>query len=105
MTDQAWINMEIKIDDDLFSMKLTNGLPEKMNEQAVASVALDGVQKRLSLLYTDKHELKMTSEQEMFIVILNIRLNDTLSNSPEEVTKPTSASKQKDKAVLNYATN
>jgi hypothetical protein len=47
----------------------------------------------------------MTSEQEMFIVILNIRLNDTLSNCQEEVTKPTPASKQKDKAVLDYATD
>ncbi|HWI94076.1 MAG TPA: histidine kinase [Flavisolibacter sp.] len=103
MTDPAWINMEIKMDADLFSMKLTNGLPEKMNENTITPIALDGVKKRLFLLYAGQYELKMTTEQEMFIVILNIRLKDTLSDSMEGTTKLTSVNKQKGKAVLDYA--
>jgi len=84
MTEQFWINMDIRIEGDDFSMKLTNGISEKINEQAMGANGLANVRKRLTLLYPDKHELKMTSEQEMFIVLLNIRLTDMLNDPVEE---------------------
>ncbi len=85
MTEQFWINMDIRIEGDHFSMKLANGMSEKVNEQTpFATNGLANVQKRLTLLYPDKHELKMTSEQEMFIVFLNIRLDNAEMNSFEE---------------------
>jgi len=84
MTEQFWINMDIRIEGDDLSMKLTNGISEKINEQAIGANGLANVRKRLTLLYPDKHELKMTSEQEMFIVLLNIRLTDMLNDPVEE---------------------
>lgn len=85
MTEQFWINMDIRIEGDNFSMKLTNGISESLPGQSLLNTnGLANVQKRLSLLYPDKHELKMTSEQEMFIVFLNIRLKRKGENASEE---------------------
>lgn len=79
VTEHAWINLDIIIEDDRFSMKLINGMERKVHEQTIlTSNGLADVQKRLTLLYPGKHELKIISEQEMFIVLLSIRLDDTL---------------------------
>ncbi len=85
MTEQFWINLDIRIEETRFSMKLTNGMSEQVSDQSLpATNGLANVQKRLTLLYPDKHELKMTSEQEMFIVFLNIHLTDLAINAFEE---------------------
>jgi two-component system, LytTR family, sensor kinase len=85
VTEQAWINMNIILEGDHFLMKLTNGISEEASEKLMSgSNGLADVQKRLTLLYPDKHELKMTSQQEMFIVLLKIHLDNTLRNPFEE---------------------
>ena len=84
MTEQSWINLNIKIEDDRFSMKLTNGVLQTIEQPMVPANGLANVQKRLNLLYAGNHELRITSEQEMFIVFLKIRLVDTLSNNLDE---------------------
>lgn len=83
ITEQYWINMDIRTEGDHFSMKLSSGMSEK-NRDSCGTNGLANVRKRLTLLYPDKHELKMTSEQEMFIVFLNIRLNGKEESSSEE---------------------
>jgi hypothetical protein len=86
MTEQFWINMDIRVEGDNFSMKLTNGISENLADQSLLSTTngLANVQKRLSLLYPGIHDLKMTTEQEMFIVLLNIRLTDNAAIALEE---------------------
>jgi sensor histidine kinase YesM len=78
MTEQSWINLDIRINGDHFSMKLTNGISEHITGQPSLSEAngLANVRKRLSLLYPGRYELRVTTEQEMFIVFLDIRLGD-----------------------------
>jgi hypothetical protein len=83
-TEQSWINMDIRINDDNFSMKLTNGIAENLSDYSFGSNGLSNVQKRLSFLYPGKHELKITTEQEMLIVLLNIRLDKSYINKTEE---------------------
>lgn len=84
-TEQSWINMNLVIEEDSLSMMLVNSIPDTMNLQdGIHGNGLIGVQKRLSLLYPERHELKITCEQEMFIVLLKIRLYDSISNSPTE---------------------
>jgi LytS/YehU family sensor histidine kinase len=88
MTEQFWINMDIRMEGESFSMKLTNGISESLAEQSLLSTnGLTNVQKRLSLLYPGIHELRMTTEQEMFIVFLNIRLTDNaeIEGKEEEI--------------------
>jgi Histidine kinase len=84
VTEQSWINMDIKIDGNNFSMKLTNGIAETLTDYPFSANGLSNVQKRLKLLYPGKHELKITAEQEMLIVLLNIRLDSDLLKVPEE---------------------
>lgn len=85
MIEQFWINLDIRIEGKHFTMKLTNGISEQVDDQSLmAANGLANVQKRLNLLYPGSHELKMTLEQEMLIVFLNIRLNDASINSLEE---------------------
>ncbi len=84
MTEQFWINMDIRIDGDNFSMKLTNGISEIIHDHSLSSNGLANVQKRLTLLYPGKHELKITSEQEMLIVLLNIQLDEVNINTFDE---------------------
>lgn len=92
MTEQSWVNMNIKVEGDHLSMKLTNGISEKIPDQSFNSNGLINVQKRLTLLYPGKHELKITSEQEMLIVLLNIHLDKVILNSheDEETNSPSS---------------
>jgi len=85
MTEQFWINMDIRVEGDQFSMKLTNGMSENIDNQPLpGSNGLANVQKRLTLLYPGKHELKITSEQEMSIVLLTIELSGAQETLFEE---------------------
>jgi LytS/YehU family sensor histidine kinase len=104
MTEQFWINMDIRTEGKHFTMKLTNGIPENMSGQPVmAANGLANVQKRLSLLYPGKHELKMTMEQEMYIVLLNISLDDSMMNVAEEVNPAITRNKEDMTTILKYA--
>ena len=75
-TEQAWINMDISIEGNSFSMKLANGAALKDSAEIPLSGDLTNVQKRLALLYPLKHELKISHEQEMQIIFLKIQLNE-----------------------------
>ncbi len=75
LTEQAWINMDISIEGDVFSMKLANGI---MPETTIAENGLADVQKRLTLIYPQKHELKISQEREMLIVLLKIQFAETV---------------------------
>ena len=76
--EHAWINIDISIHENFLNMKLANGIA---NEQAYQEADVDNgliaVQKRLTLLYPQKHELKIAAEQEMLIVHLKIKLTDS----------------------------
>ena len=99
LTEQAWVNMDISIEGDTFTMKLANGLlPDNNALQAFSEDGLANVKKRLSLMYPQRHELKINQHSEMLTVLLNIQLTETthpLSPENEEAltidpTKPKS---------------
>ena len=75
--EQAWVNLDITIEDKSLSMKLINGMPAGIaddtwnNEESLANV-----QKRLQLLYPGRHELKINAEQELLMVHLNLKLEE-----------------------------
>jgi sensor histidine kinase YesM len=77
MTEQSWINLEIGLDGNTFTMKLINGIDPDMKAQPQMDPnGFYNVQKRLSLLYPEKHELKVNTEQEMLVVLLKIQLGE-----------------------------
>ena len=73
-SEQAWINIDMSVNNDFFVMKLAGSV--KASDEDIEHELegdLTDVQKRLSLLYPQKHELKISRESEMFIVLLKIR--------------------------------
>jgi hypothetical protein len=108
MTEQFWINMDIMMEGDNFSMKLTNGIAESLADQSLLTTnGLRNVQKRLTFIYPGNHELKMTSEQEMFIVLLNISLNDVSVDSLEEekIVSAINQGERRTNTIIKYASD
>jgi LytS/YehU family sensor histidine kinase len=82
MIEQPWVDIEIKTDGDIFFMKIVKGMVPNISGQPEFYISeLTNVQKRLTLLYPGKHELKTSSEQETFAVLLKIQLDSSI---PEE---------------------
>ncbi len=96
LVEQAWVNLDITIEDNSLSLKLINGIPAGMTADTVNDEQpLANVQKRLELLYPGRYELKINAEHELLMVHLNLKLE---GETPEdqifvETTKP----------VLSYA--
>ncbi|WP_224999531.1 sensor histidine kinase [Cesiribacter sp. SM1] len=72
--DQAWISLSLRLRPNELRMKLMNGIVESPVRQSAHGIGLQNVQKRLMLLYPDKHELKIFREAEVFIVSLSVQL-------------------------------
>jgi hypothetical protein len=88
-TEQFWINLDIRMEGNSFSMKLANGMIQEGNGTTPLSISgLANAQKRLSLLYPHEHDLKISYEQEMLIVFLKIQLADTSITEVGKDEKP-----------------
>ena len=74
--EQSWINLELRIENNLFTMKLMNGVDMDRPEQGNSSVEIINVQKRLELLYPGNYEIKMYTEQEISVTLLKINLSE-----------------------------
>ena len=95
--EQAWLNLDITIDDNNLSMKLINGMPAGIYDgTAHEEESLDNVQKRLQLLYPGRHDLKINAEQELLMVHLNLKLEPIPEGQTTDETT---------KTVLSYAGN
>jgi sensor histidine kinase YesM len=75
MLSRPWVKLNIIVEEDTFYLMLNNSKPEEyMSPAHNGGIGLANVKKRLQLLYTDRHELKMTEEPEHFTVLLEINL-------------------------------
>ena len=75
MLEQPWVHLQGSIVDEQLHMKLLNGKVNEDNGNTTASgIGIKNVRERLSLLYPGKHELTITSEEEVFIVNLKVQL-------------------------------
>lgn len=84
MLEQPWINLKIGVEGNHMQLKLLNGKSNKQNpEKGEEGIGIPNVKKRLDLLYPGKHELTITSEEDVFIVNLRIELE----KKEETVTK------------------
>ena len=98
--EPSWINLEISIERDMLTMKLMNGTDPENERSEARPVEIVNVEKRLDLLYPGVYELKMFSEQEIYMTILKIDLNEKLSLHP--VISSTTFNDQK---IISYAVN
>ena len=85
MLENPWINLYIGISGNELSMKLVNGKPEReVSVKKQAGIGVTNVRKRLELLYPDKHQMRITNAEDVFIVDLRIELQ----RNEEEVAIP-----------------
>ena len=96
LVEQAWVNMDITIENNNLSMKIINGMPPGTSGDTINDEgALANVKKRLQLLYPGRHDLKINAEQELLMVHLNLKLEEATFNSPPASAIP--------KTALSYA--
>ena len=94
MLSKPAVNLNIILENQTLHFMLSNSKPEEyINPQRNGGIGLGNVQKRLQLLYPDKHELNMTAEPEHFTVLLEIELQSLPENILEIKTK---------KEIVNY---
>jgi hypothetical protein len=72
--EQPWINIDISFEADVFMMKLATGIADGGDAQHVPGDALGKVKNRLALMYPHMHELRVSTEREMLIVLMKIHL-------------------------------
>jgi LytS/YehU family sensor histidine kinase len=74
--EQAWISMTLHVAGSQLEFKLMNGKPENNESQVLSSrLGLMNVQRRLHLLYPGSHELRITEDDDTYIISLTIDLD------------------------------
>lgn len=77
LIEQAWLNLEIKVENHVLEMKLMNGKSLQNQPKEKQGNELQITQKRLQLLYPGRHLLKITDEPEIMIIVLQLLLNES----------------------------
>ena len=79
--DQCWISLNLSVTDDIMSFKLVNSRdkeqPPKNNE--TGGLGLQNVKRRLDLLYNGQYQFETLMQDEVYIVNLEIKLNELLT--------------------------
>jgi hypothetical protein len=89
--ERSWINLELRIENNEFAMKLIVGKPDEAMALQADGNGLAKVQKRLEILYPGRYELKTIIEPEIMMTHLKILLegsiedwqNSTNTNDPK----------------------
>jgi LytS/YehU family sensor histidine kinase len=74
MIEQAWITLDLQINETALRLKLINGRAIDHNNPNSMHMGLQNVKKRLQLLYPNAHELRITEDADTFVVSLAIEL-------------------------------
>jgi two-component system, LytTR family, sensor histidine kinase AlgZ len=91
--EKPWLNVDISVKQDMLHCKIVNSKNE-MKITGQQGIGIDNVRKRLAYLYPGKHELKLSDEENFFVVSLLLHLNShsisankemVRSNNPEEI--------------------
>ena len=81
---KPWINLTVEIKESTLVMKLMNGkAPENGALSKKPGIGIQNVRKRLELLYSDKYELQIREEEEVFVVDLIVELIRMQNPEPE----------------------
>lgn len=78
--EQAWMHLDLTVTDNTLKFKLINSREvEPHSEQFAGGIGLRNVQKRLELLYPNRHDLRLIAEDETFMVVLTLQLTQPIS--------------------------
>lgn len=75
-TEQGWLSMEIAVAGSELTFRLINGKAAGAGSNGHdPGTGLNNVKKRLALLYPESHELRITEDDETYIVLLKLSLD------------------------------
>jgi len=72
--DQCWITIHVHLEKNKFILQVSNSR-QKPQENIIGGLGMENVRKRLQLLYPDTYMMKITEEDEIYIVRLELLLN------------------------------
>lgn len=73
--EQAWMHVELLVQDATLKFKVINSREaSEPSTTHVGGIGLQNVKKRLQLLYANRHELRITAEEETFMIALTLEL-------------------------------
>ena len=72
--EQAWINLELQVENHVLDMKLMNGKTPGIEPETDDATGLFQAERRLLLLYPGLHTMKIREEPEIQIVNLQLQL-------------------------------
>jgi uncharacterized membrane-anchored protein YhcB (DUF1043 family) len=82
MLEQPWISLQITLNNKEMHMKLINGKASEENiQQKKTGIGIANVEKRLTLIYPENHELIITSDADVFVVNLKVELEQLKDHS------------------------
>lgn len=77
MINKPWINIKSELQQNKFSITLMNGKKNKiLPDQNRKGTGIENVRRRLDLLYPNRHTLEIKEEIDVFVVNLNIELDN-----------------------------
>lgn len=80
--EQAWMHVDLAVHDTTLKFKVINSREVTQHDETyVGGIGLQNVKKRLQLLYANRHDLRITAEDETFMIILTLELSLTKSTA------------------------
>lgn len=73
--EQAWMHVDFLVQGNVLKVKVINGYDPADRMATTGGIGLQNVQKRLELLYANRHDLRIIAEGETFMVTLQLELN------------------------------
>lgn len=76
--DLCWISFYLSIKDDSMNFKLINSLDKDQEHETKAimgGLGLENIKRRLQLLYSEKHQLETLMLDDVYIVMLDLKLD------------------------------
>ncbi|WP_338873380.1 histidine kinase [Spirosoma sp. SC4-14] len=78
--EQAWMHVDLQVQGNTLKFKVINSREATPhNEAHVGGIGLQNVQKRLQLLYPNRHDLRIVAEEETFMVALTLDLSPVVA--------------------------
>ncbi|MBD2700201.1 histidine kinase [Spirosoma sp. BT702] len=76
--EQAWMHIDLSVQDNMLKFKVINSCElADYGDAPLGGIGLQNVTKRLQLLYPNRHEQRIVTEQETFMVTLTLELATT----------------------------
>ena len=79
--EKPWLSFDLAIVQDTLQCKIVNSKNEVV-PLSTHGIGIDNVKKRLGLLYSGKHELKLADERDFFVVALKLELEHAIKLAP-----------------------